>query len=335
MSFKVFGPEDVVNVTTQFAVPKVDPANVVASPIGSIIYDITSDQMAYASPSGWLSMSGTGPQGPTGPQGVQGNIGPQGAQGAVGIQGPQGAVGPQGAQGNTGAQGNIGIQGPQGAQGNIGPQGAQGNIGPQGSQGAQGSGPQGAQGNIGPQGAQGAQGISGSVIQFAGATSITIPPSGQFFETYLVGFGYQSDMTPLVLSPYLVNIATRVPKSGTITNLYAMLQPTSTDKSLTRLKATGSILKATGYVDSTNTLKPNINIVDSGNVTAAFDTGSVAPFNFGTTANTVIVTNSSLTSINSLSVLAGDIIALQLDVAIFGTAGDVITFDYRAGVQLN
>lgn len=55
-----------------------------------------------------------GPQGATGPQGIQG---PQGETGATGPQGPQGetgATGPQGPQGETGA---TGPQGPQGAAG--------------------------------------------------------------------------------------------------------------------------------------------------------------------------------------------------------------------------
>lgn len=55
--------------------------------------------------------------------------GPQGPSGATGPQGPQGDTGPQGPKGDTGDQGAIGPQGPQGIQGPVGEQGPQGTSG--------------------------------------------------------------------------------------------------------------------------------------------------------------------------------------------------------------
>ncbi len=128
----------------------------------------------------WELVSGVGPQGPTGPQGVQGPdgvTGEQGIVGPVGIQGQQGiqgalgdtgpagitgetgATGPQGVQGVVGPVGDVGIQGPTGAEGPTGPQGIQGNLGPVGNTGD--VGPQGATGPTGPQGIQGVQGEVG------------------------------------------------------------------------------------------------------------------------------------------------------------------------------
>jgi hypothetical protein len=54
-------------------------------------------------------------------------LGPQGATGPQGIQGPTGSIGPQGIQGPTGT---IGSTGPTGS---IGPQGIQGLTGPAGT----------------------------------------------------------------------------------------------------------------------------------------------------------------------------------------------------------
>lgn len=129
-----------------------------------------------------------GPQGETGPQGIDGAPGltayqhalnegfvgtlsdwllslrgDDGAQGPQGPQGPQGATGPQGPpgpastvpgpKGDTGDQGPAGPQGPTGAQGPQGPAGAQGPAGPAGPAGE--TGPAGPAGATGPQGPQG------------------------------------------------------------------------------------------------------------------------------------------------------------------------------------
>jgi hypothetical protein len=126
-----------------------------------------------------LTIGAVGPQGETGPQGVQGKLGPTGAQGEqgklgnTGPQGEQGKLGPQGDPGLDGAQGvqgKVGPQGEQGKLGNTGPQGEQGKIGPQGdpgldgTQGIQGKvGPQGEQGKIGPMGMTGSQGEQGKL----------------------------------------------------------------------------------------------------------------------------------------------------------------------------
>jgi hypothetical protein len=124
-------------------------------------------------------------QGPTGPRGFQGLIGNQGVQG---FQGPQGV---QGFQGPQGVQGLIGYQGPQGVQGligNQGPQGVQGFQGPQGWQGMIGyQGPQGNQGNQGPLGVgiQGVQGPAGG----GGGSSVSITGSTGFGSVLTVATG--------------------------------------------------------------------------------------------------------------------------------------------------
>ncbi len=112
-----------------------------------------------------------GPQGDTGPAGVDGAVGPQGPQGETGAAGPagadgatgtdgaQGATGPAGADGATGAQGETGPAGAAGADGAPGADGAQGATGPAGSDGA--TGETGLAGAAGADGATGAQGETG------------------------------------------------------------------------------------------------------------------------------------------------------------------------------
>ena len=106
----------------------------------------------------WKLVSGVGPAGPTGAEGIQGPIGLQGPQGIEGQQGIQGEIGIQGVQGIQGAVGNEGPVGPQGVQGDPGIQGVTGNTGATGA-----TGPQGIQGPIGLTGAKGDAGNSFTV----------------------------------------------------------------------------------------------------------------------------------------------------------------------------
>ena len=82
--------------------------------------------------------NGTGPRGPTGPQGT---IGSTGTQGSTGVQGPTGATGLQGSTGLTGVQGPTGATGTEGSTGStgltgpLGPTGVTGPIGPTGPTG--------------------------------------------------------------------------------------------------------------------------------------------------------------------------------------------------------
>ncbi len=130
---------------------------------------ILQDAANYTVASNWLFVgsSGSGVQGPQGPQGAAGIQGPQGPQGAAGVQGPSGPQGAAGVQGPSGPQGSQGVQGPSGPQGAgvQGPQGPQGDAGVKGPQGPQGDagvqGPQGSQGVQGPQGPQGDAGVQG------------------------------------------------------------------------------------------------------------------------------------------------------------------------------
>lgn len=71
----------------------------------------------------FVTVSGTGTQGPVGPTGA---IGPTGIKGATGSQGPIGLPGVPGLQGLAGPQGLVGPQGVSGPQGPIGPQGPAG-----------------------------------------------------------------------------------------------------------------------------------------------------------------------------------------------------------------
>ena len=125
-----------------------------------------------------------GLQGDVGPRGVEGPVGPEGPRGYTGPEGPIGPEGIQGipgtavAKGDTGDTGPQGPQGIQGPQGEMGPIGLTGPIGPEGPEGPQGisgaavykgdtgdagpQGPQGIQGPTGPEGPQGIQGIAGS-----------------------------------------------------------------------------------------------------------------------------------------------------------------------------
>ena len=133
--------------------------------------------------------TGTGAQGPVGPQGPKGDVGvagPKGDSGAVGATGPAGEKGPQGEKGDTGA---AGPKGDIGATGATGPQGIQGETGASGPQGLKGdngavgpigaTGPQGAKGDTGAQGPQGLKGDTGAT----GA----VGPAGAKGDTGAVG----------------------------------------------------------------------------------------------------------------------------------------------------
>lgn len=110
-----------------------------------------------------------GPQGPTGPAGINGATGPSGPSGSIGVTGMTGPTGASGVQGVTGPIGATGVSGPSGTAGSIG---ATGMTGPQGIAGATGAtGPAGTNGSIGATGATGPSGSNGAV----GATGVTGP----------------------------------------------------------------------------------------------------------------------------------------------------------------
>lgn len=168
---------------------------------GLLVYDTNFDQFWYFDGTVWVQA--IGPQGPTGPAGVnglqgstgpagvdglQGVTGPAGADGATGATGPagltgaQGPPGPAGANGQNGATGPTGSDGPAGPQGVVGANGATGPTGPQGQPGSNGStgitGPTGATGPAGQNGADGQDGATGSVgpTGAAGPTGATGTP---------------------------------------------------------------------------------------------------------------------------------------------------------------
>ena len=111
--------------------------------------------------------------------GIPSLIGPQGPTGPQGLQGPQGARGPQGIQGPTGPQGPQGIQGPKGDTGARGPKGETGAQGIQGPKGDTGeTGPQGLQGDTGPAAGFGTISASATQIPESSAPTATVTTSG-------------------------------------------------------------------------------------------------------------------------------------------------------------
>lgn len=129
--FKEFARDSVKQYVTeaQTAAAEAKQAVLKAPQVGDngnwYVYDHTAD--AYVD----TGVAATGPQGETGPQGIQGE------KGETGETGPQGPRGEQGIQGETGPQGEQGIQGEQGPQGI---QGETGPVGPRGEKGETGSG---------------------------------------------------------------------------------------------------------------------------------------------------------------------------------------------------
>ena len=127
---------------------------------------------------------------PTAMYALTGNAGPQGETGPQGIQGETGAAGTQGIQGETGAAGATGSTGAQGIQGETGAAGATGSTGTQGIQGATGAagtnGVDGAVGATGAAGAAGAKGIQGATGE-TGAASTVAGPTGATGATGVTG----------------------------------------------------------------------------------------------------------------------------------------------------
>lgn len=133
----------------------------------------------------WTLVSGVGPQGPTGQEGIQG---------PAGVKGDQGLVGPAGIQGQQGIQGSIGDTGPAGIAGPTGDQGQQGIQGIDGPTGA--VGPEGVSGAEGPIGIQGPQGIQGLVGP--NGDSFTVDAVGTLveratYDTELKGFSFLAE----------------------------------------------------------------------------------------------------------------------------------------------
>jgi hypothetical protein len=122
----------------------------------------------------------TGLIGPQGPQGVPGNTGPAGPIGLTGATGATGSTGPQGIQG---AVGNTGPAGPVGATGAPGPVGPIGPAGPTGATGAVGAtGPQGP-----PVSFQGVWNIAttyalGDAVSFNGSSYISLVAGNVGFQ---------------------------------------------------------------------------------------------------------------------------------------------------------
>jgi len=109
-----------------------------------------------------------GPDGNTGPTGLEGASGPTGAEGDTGPTGLEGLSGPTGLEGASGPTGLEGLSGPTGLEGASGPTGLEGASGPTGLEGLSGptglegaSGPTGAEGDTGPTGLEGLSGPTG------------------------------------------------------------------------------------------------------------------------------------------------------------------------------
>jgi hypothetical protein len=135
-------------------------------------------------PDYWVPYSFIGPQGETGPTGLQGEQGVEGPIGATGAEGPTGPIGLTGEQGATGATGDAGVAGEDGATGATGPIGATGAAGIDGATGPTGdAGATGPTGEIGPIGATGATGPQGATGP-AGSTA-NIEAHNQDFQAHL------------------------------------------------------------------------------------------------------------------------------------------------------
>lgn len=119
--------------------------------------------------------SGTGPQGPPGPQGPAGPTGPQGPIGPQGATGPTGPAGPQGATGQPGPAGATGPAGPTGSTGPAGPAGPMGPMGPMGLMGPPGPTPTGVALTTAANTFAASQTINGSLILSGAANGVQFP----------------------------------------------------------------------------------------------------------------------------------------------------------------
>ncbi|HEX4520407.1 MAG TPA: hypothetical protein VH063_12570 [Gaiellaceae bacterium] len=161
----------------------------------------------------------TGHAGPTGPAGARGATGATGSPGAAGPTGPTGAgatgaTGPTGATGQngaTGASGSTGATGSTGPAGPAGPAGATGPVGPSGTAGASGAtGAAGASGATGPTGATGTPGATGAV----GPTGATGPAGGPAELSGVVGFLDPLDATGFIGEGGISNLAPTAAEAG-------------------------------------------------------------------------------------------------------------------------
>ena len=140
----------------------------------------------------------TGPEGPQGPKGDTGPEGPEGPQGPKGDTGETGPEGPQGPKGDTGETGPEGPQGPKGDTGETGPEGPQGPKGDTGATGPEGpQGPKGDTGATGPEGPQGPQGPAGSFTLLW-----TNPDNTRAFEPQTLSLGLENYGMYLIIAKH-------------------------------------------------------------------------------------------------------------------------------------
>jgi hypothetical protein len=193
------------------------------------------------------------------------------------------------------------------------------------------AGPTGATGATGNTGSTGPTGLaaSPSTIQFSGATAFAITLGGQIAPEYTLGFPGLGPIPVIGIGPITFgNIGWRAPRSGTLDNLYFIVQPTT----------------ANGATFSQGSIQMNIIRVPQGSATdsnsapvpfAGFTLASLealfqsnSPFTLQPPNVVAVNSNITATSIPT-AVNAGDVVLLQLGFGLFASSVGTGTFPFN------
>lgn len=187
---------------------------------------------AQVGPTGWTGATGpsiTGPTGaPSNETGPTGSTGDTGSTGATGFTGDTGSTGPTGWTGPTGIIGPTGSTGSTGSTGFTGSTGWTGPIGPTGANGTNGS--TGATGRTGPTGANGLNGATGPTGASGNSTNSCILTSGANVRASWGIYEYMSFSFSNIVAPrsVLTEVNMPVPQNGTLSRIFVVQDSSTT-----------------------------------------------------------------------------------------------------------
>jgi hypothetical protein len=197
-------------------------------------------------------------------------------------------------------------------------------------------GPTGAPGATGPTGSTGPAGTAGAaIITYSGDATLALT-AGNNENDFTVGFPGLRILFSFGTGPATIgNIGFRAPRSGTLSNLYFVIQPGSVNGAIftsATIQASAFIYTQGSATDSTTTLVPQ-----GGNAaTTLFADFDYAGAPIAIDPPNVIATNSNITPGSSPATInQGDMVLLQLHTNVTTSASVNFPFNYYGGMTFS